>query len=120
MPYDVVSFGETMLRLSASPGVRLDQARILISYVAGAESNALACLARLGLRCAWLSALPSNPLGRRVASELRGHGVDTQGVLWLDGSERLGTFYAEELAHPLGVSVYYDRAESACARIDPA
>jgi 2-dehydro-3-deoxygluconokinase len=120
MQCDVVSFGETMLRFSPPPGGRLEQAKILTSYVAGAESNALACLARLGLRCAWLSALPSNPLGRRVASELRGHGVDIEGVLWLDCSERLGTFYAEELPDPLGVSVYYDRSESACAHVDPS
>jgi 2-dehydro-3-deoxygluconokinase len=120
MPYDIVSFGETMLRLSPPQGVRLEQAKRLTSYVAGAESNTLACLARLGLKCAWLSALPSNPLGRRVASELRGHGVDIQRVLWLDGSERLGTYYAEEFRDPLGVRVYYDRSESACAHIDPA
>lgn len=115
----MVSFGETMLRLSPPTGTRLEEARSLSSYVAGTESNALACMSRLGLRCAWLSALPSNPLGRRVAGELRGHGVDTSRVVWADGNARLGTFYAEEGAAPLGTQVHYDRAGSACALVDP-
>ncbi|MDQ3855677.1 MAG: sugar kinase [Chloroflexota bacterium] len=119
MSYDVVSFGETMLRLSPPPGERLESSQVLRSFVAGTESNTLACLSRLGLRCAWSSALPDNPVGRRVAAELAGHGVDTQYVHWSGGASRLGLFYAEELAPPLGVRAYYDRQHSACAQIDP-
>lgn len=119
MGYDVVGFGETMLRFSPSPGARLEDASIFHAYVAGAESNVLACLARLGARCAWASALPSNPLGRRVASELRRHGVDTSGVVWMHNGSRLGVYYAEESAMPLGVQVQYDREHSACALVHP-
>jgi 2-dehydro-3-deoxygluconokinase len=119
---DVVSFGETMLRLSPPPGVRLEQATTLYAYVAGTESNTLCCLARLGLRTAWLSALPLTPVGKRIESELRRHGVNTDAVAWNagdSGQTRLGIFYAEESAAPIGIQVYYDRAASACAAVNP-
>ena len=38
---DVVSFGETMLRLSTPSGARLENAPALQVYVAGTESNTL-------------------------------------------------------------------------------
>ena len=119
MPYDVVSFGETMFRLTAPPGTRLENATSLQIYVGGTESNTLASLARLNVKVAWLSVLPDNPTGQNVARELRGHGVDTSSVVWADATSRLGTFYVEESVEPLGIQVYYDRANSACALVDP-
>lgn len=116
--WDVVSLGETMLRLTPPRGGRLETAAQLDSYVAGSESNTLAGMARLGLRAAWLSRLPDNPNGRRVASELRSAGVDVSRIAWVpDG--RLGTFFAEESPAPLGPQVIYDRAGSVFARLDP-
>src|SRR5689334_1075679 len=119
MSTDMVSFGETMLRLTTEAGQRLEDARSLQVYVGGTESNTLACLARLGLNVSWLSALPANPPGRLVASELRSHGIDISHVVWTKPTDRLGIFYAEEAAEPLGIQVHYDRANSACALIDP-
>ncbi len=119
MPYDVVSFGETMFRLTTPPGTRLENATSLQMYVGGTESNTLASLARLSVKVAWLSALPDNPTGRNVVRELHSHGVDTSSVVWAGAESRLGTFYVEESVEPLGIQVYYDRANSACALIDP-
>src|SRR5690348_13869125 len=119
MAIDVLSFGETMLRLTAPGGIRLETAPTLQVYVGGTESNTLSCLARLGLHVAWISALPSTPIGRHVETELHSHGVDTRHVVWTDSSSRLGIFYAEESPNPLGLQVYYDRAQSACALVDP-
>jgi len=119
MTFDVVSFGETMLRFTPPAGVRLELAPTLHVYVAGTESNTLASLARLGLQTTWLSALPDQPLGRHVERELRGHGIDTGHIVWMDSTTRMGTFYAEEAPAPLGTQVHYDRANSACALIDP-
>jgi 2-dehydro-3-deoxygluconokinase len=113
--YDVVGFGETMLRFSTPDGGRLEDARTFESYVAGTESNALAGASRLGLRCAWISALPENPFGRRVVGELRRHGVDTRGVVWVNDLSRLGVFYAEEAPAPVGTRVHYDSAGYAIA-----
>lgn len=116
---DIVSFGETMLRLTAPSDVRLEDASSLRVYVAGTESNTLAGLARMKLNVTWISALPANPMGRYVDNELRRHGVDTSHVIWAGDNSRVGTFYVEEAARPLGTQVYYDRAYSACALIDP-
>jgi len=115
---DVVSFGETMLRLSPVPGTRLEDGPAFQVYVAGTESNTLACLSRLGFKTTWLSALPRSPLGKRIDAELRSHGVNTDSVVWADEQTRLGVFYADEAPNPLGLQVYYDRTHSACALID--
>src|SRR5256885_12400891 len=72
---DVVTIGETMLRLSAPPGVPLEQAPQLDVHVAGAESNVAIALCRLGTTAGWVSRLVDTPLGRRVVNELRGPGV---------------------------------------------
>jgi 2-dehydro-3-deoxygluconokinase len=116
--YDVLGFGETMLRFSPPAGGRIEDARTFESYVAGTESNTLAGASRLGLRCAWISALPENALGRRVVGELRRHGVDTRGVVWATDPARLGVFYAEEAPAPVGTRVHYDRAGSAISVLD--
>lgn len=119
MAVDVVSFGETMLRLTVGDGMRLETSPSLQIFVGGTESNTLSCLARLGLQTTWLSGLPANPIGQHVETELRRHGVDTSQVVWSDERNRLGTFYAEESPEPLGLRVYYDRVNSACALIKP-
>jgi 2-dehydro-3-deoxygluconokinase len=119
MTIDVLSFGETMLRLTAPGGVRLETAPTLQVYVGGTESNTLSCLARLGLHVTWISALPSTPIGRHVETELRSHGVHTGHIVWTSNASRLGIFYAEEAPNPPGLQVYYDRAQSACALVDP-
>ncbi|MBE3559867.1 MAG: sugar kinase [Ktedonobacteraceae bacterium] len=117
--FDVISFGETMLRLTAPVGQRLETTPALEVYVGGTESNTLTGLARLGLRTAWLSALPATPVGRHVDAELRRHGIDTSHVVWAGEHARLGIFYAEDAPPPIGARVHYDRAGSACALIDP-
>ncbi len=119
MPTDVVSFGETMLRLTSPDNTRLEDASTFRVYVAGTESNTLACLARLGLKTTWISALPLNPPGRHIETELRRHGVNTEYVIWESERARVGIFYVEEAPNPLGVQVYYDRAHSACALVNP-
>lgn len=119
MFYDVVGFGETMLRFTPPAGGRLEDARSLTPYVAGTESNTLCGLVRLGADCAWISALPDNPMGRKVAGELSRHGVDTSLVAWAGEDSKLGTFYAEEAPDPAGTRVYYDRAGSAFSQLDP-
>ena len=58
----------------------LEQAERLDVRVGGAESNVAVALARLGRRTAWSSALPDNPLGRRVAGAVAAAGVDVAGV----------------------------------------
>jgi 2-dehydro-3-deoxygluconokinase len=113
----VVALGETMLRLS-TPG-RLDRAGSLDVHVAGSESNVAVALAQLGWHASWFSALPNTPPGRRVANELHACGVDVSPVRWVEGA-RVGLFFVEIADPPRGTSVWYDRAGSAAARLEPS
>ena len=108
----LVTFGETMLRLSPPRGERLETAREFEVQAGGAESNVAVAAARLGRDAAWFSKLPDSPLGRRVVGELRSHGVDTDGVVW-DDDHRQGLYYLEHGVAPRPTNVVYDRADAA-------
>ena len=71
--YDVITLGETMLRLSPANGSRIEQATQFDIHVGGSESNTAVGLARLGHRVAWLSRLTDNSLGRMLAASIAGH-----------------------------------------------
>ncbi|WP_348612192.1 bifunctional 2-dehydro-3-deoxygluconokinase/2-dehydro-3-deoxygalactonokinase [Halobaculum rarum] len=114
---DLVTFGETMLRLSPPQGTRLETTEEFDVRAGGAESNVAVAGASLGLDSVWLSKLPRSPLGRRVVSALRAHGVRT-GVAW-DDDARLGTYYLEHGGEPRGTNVVYDRADSAVTTVAP-
>jgi len=116
---DLVTFGETMLRLSPPRGERLETATEFDVQAGGAESNVAVGAARLGADAVWLSKLPESPLGRRVVGELRSHGV-RPGVAWADPAEsRVGTYYLEHGGEPRGTNVIYDRANAAITTVEP-
>ncbi|MDL5361984.1 bifunctional 2-dehydro-3-deoxygluconokinase/2-dehydro-3-deoxygalactonokinase [Halalkalicoccus sp. NIPERK01] len=108
---DLVTFGETMLRLSPPGNERLETTTELDVRAAGAESNVAVAAARLGADAVWTSKLPDSPLGRRVTSELESYGLETDPV-WSDGG-RQGTYYVEFAGEPRGTDVIYDRADAA-------
>ncbi|WP_224332790.1 bifunctional 2-dehydro-3-deoxygluconokinase/2-dehydro-3-deoxygalactonokinase [Haloprofundus halobius] len=114
---DLVTFGETMLRLSPSQGERLETTDELDLRIGGAESNVAAAVSRLGFDSVWLSKLPDSPLGRRVTVELQSHGVETP-VAWSDAdATRMGTYYIEHGGAPRGTNVIYDRADAAVTTV---
>lgn len=114
---DIVTFGETTLRLAAPPGQRLEEAATFDAGVSGPESNVAAVASNLGADSVWLSRLPESPLGRRVVRYLRSHGVRT-GVSWADRRGAIGTQYVEAGGEPRGRSSVVARANSAFAGID--
>ncbi|MYA77897.1 MAG: sugar kinase [Gemmatimonadetes bacterium] len=128
--YDVITFGETMIRFSPVDGEMLEQADYLRADAAGTESNMAAALARMGADVAWVSVLPDHPAGRWIASRLALHGVDTSHVAWSDGRpeqpsrpsrpKRTGVFFLEPGSPPRGSRVVYDRAGSAATGMTPA
>ncbi len=118
MAFDLVTLGETMIRLSPPVPQRLEQTAVLEVNIGGAESNVAIALARLGFRTAWLSRLPDNAWGQRIARTLRAHGVDVSGVIWAAG-ERVGTYFVEYGSPPRPIQVLYDRADSAMSRMQP-
>ncbi|HNR24205.1 MAG TPA: sugar kinase [Candidatus Bipolaricaulis anaerobius] len=118
MECDLVTFGETMVRLSPPDFQRLEQAHSLDVNVGGSELNVAVAAQRLGLKTAYVTRLTNNPLGRMIADKAREHGVDTSHTVWTDG-DRVGVYFVEFGASPRPQTVVYDRRDSAMARIKP-
>jgi 2-dehydro-3-deoxygluconokinase len=116
MAYDLVTLGEVLLRLSVPAPARFETAHHLDVQFGGAEANVAAACARLGLRTAWISALPENVWGERVKRELLGHGVDCSAVTSFPGT-RIGVYFLEYGAPPRPIQVLYDRRDSAFVRL---
>jgi 2-dehydro-3-deoxygluconokinase len=115
---DVITFGETMVRLSTPRFHRLEQATSLDMRAGGAEANVAVALARLGASAAYVTRLTRSPLGRFIENQIRLHGVDTSHVLWT-GADRVGLYFVEFGASPRPSAVYYDRRDSAMSRLKP-
>jgi 2-dehydro-3-deoxygluconokinase len=115
---DLVTFGEVMIRLSPILGVRLEDARQLDVEVGGAECNVAVAMTGLGRRCAWISKLADNELGRLVLRRVRQTGVDTSRLSWARGA-RAGTYFVEFGSRPRGAKIIYDRKGSAASQLGP-
>jgi 2-dehydro-3-deoxygluconokinase len=116
--YDVVTFGEAMVRLSPPHFQRLEQAQSLDLSVGGAELNVAVGVTRFGMKSAWVSKLPKNPLGYLIRDRAQEFGVDCSHVVWSDQG-RAGLYFLELGSSPRASSVLYDRAGSAISMIKP-
>src|SRR5579864_1566021 len=114
---DLLTVGESMLRFSVPAGRLLADAPVFDVHVAGTESNVAVAVARLGFKSRWLSRLPDNVLGHRIADTIAGQGVDCSYVNWSD-TERAGIYFIEFGASPRPTKVLYDRAPSAARNMD--
>lgn len=114
--FDVVSLGESMLRLSVPIGARLDAAQSLDLAIGGAEGNVCVALARLGRRTGWVGRLPEHALAQAIMRTYRADGVDVSAVRRVP-NERLGTYFIEYATQPRAIQVIYDRADSAAAHM---
>lgn len=123
MVYDLITFGEAMIRLSAPNHMRLEQAAYVEMTASGAELNVAAGCAHLGLRTAWVSRLVDNWAGRFIRNKGLEHGVDTSHTVWTPfdgvGLERNGFYHVERGIGPRASSVTYDRGHSAISHIQP-
>jgi len=115
---ELVSFGESMLRLSPPDADRLERTDSLNVHIAGAESNVAVAAQRLGVDAAWISKVPDSPVARRLVRPLAGHGVDTDVVRSDEG--RQGLYYLEPGGEPRGLNVVYDRAGAAVTTAETA
>ena len=113
---DIVTFGEAMIRLSPPYFRRLEQTNLLEVNVGGSELNVAIGASRLGLKSAWISRLPLNPLGLLIRNKAREQGVDTSHIIW-NKNDRAGLYFVEFGASPRASKVLYDRQNSAISRI---
>ena len=116
--YDVVTFGEAMVRLSPPHFQRLEQAQSFDAQPGGAELNVAVGVARLGLKSAWVSKLPKNGLGYLIRNRAQELGVDCSHLVWSDKG-RAGIYFVEFGSSPRASSVLYDRAGSAISMVQP-
>lgn len=116
MSLELVTIGETMLRLTAPPGFGLENAPHFLVHTAGAESNVAVMLSRFGHRTGWVSKLVNDALGRRIAHDIRAHGVDTSRVVWVPAG-KTGSYYLELPLKPRTGRVIYDRSGSAASQL---
>jgi 2-dehydro-3-deoxygluconokinase len=115
---DLITFGESMLRLSTPVGQALQRATRLDVNVAGAESNVAITASRMGLSAGWISRLPDNPLAHLITDMATSQGVDTSRVIWT-AEGRVGTYFVEFGSPPRSNRVIYDRARSAVTSTKP-
>ena len=116
--FDIVAFGEAMVRMSPPNFKRLEQTTTLDLHIGGAELNVAVGASRFGLKAAWVSKLPDNPLGRMIANKARELGVDISQVIW-QKEGRAGLYFLEFGASPRASSVLYDREYSSFSSIKP-
>ncbi len=118
--YDLVTFGESMIRLTPPGNSRLEESVSLDVRIGGSESNTAVAFARLGGKAAWWSKLPDNPLGRRIENEIRRWGVDVNSTVWDNSPESRAGLYFLDYGHaPRGIDVVYDRTCSSASKMRP-
>jgi 2-dehydro-3-deoxygluconokinase len=116
--YDIVTFGEAMVRLSPPHFQRLEQTQSFDVHVGGAELNVATGVTRFGLKSAWVSKLPKNGLGYLIRNRAQEFGVDCSHIVWSDKG-RAGIYLVEFGSSPRASSVLYDRANSAISMVQP-
>lgn len=114
MRHTLLAIGETMAMVTPVVAAPVADAEAFLLDAGGAESNVAAHVAALGHRAVWFSRLGADALGRRIARQLAGRGVDVSRVLFDD-------------AHPTGLyvkdpgnGVLYFRRGSAASHLTEA
>ncbi|GIN10019.1 2-dehydro-3-deoxygluconokinase [Shouchella clausii] len=115
---DVVSIGETMVLFASKEDGQLRYASNFSARVAGAETNTLIGLAKLGHKTGWISRVGADELGAKIIQSVRGEGVDTTYVA-MDEQAPTGLFLKEQTTVKTANILYY-RKGSAASRLEPA
>ena len=113
----VVTFGEVMVRLGAPNYLKLVQSNSLDVSFAGAEANVAVSLAHYGIDTDYITCLPDNPIAEHCIMDLRGHRVGVDNIQ--RSGSRMGVLYLETGSNMRPSKVFYDRAGSAIAMVEP-
>ena len=113
----VVTLGETMALARTTEIGSLRHASGLALGIGGAESNVAVGLQRLGIATSWLGRIGDDPLGERIARELRGEGLDVRAVVDIAAATGL---MIKERPSAASTAVHYYRRGSAGSRLSAA
>ena len=118
--FDLITFGETMLRLSPPANGRIFRSDVFEKHAGGAELNVASGVSLLGLRSGIITRLPRNELGTFVKNRIRFSSVSDDFIIYDDNPDaRLGIYYYENGAYPRKPTVVYDRRHSSITKIRP-
>ncbi|MGP9725135.1 sugar kinase [Corynebacterium sp. AOP40-9SA-29] len=113
----VVTIGETMAMMRSGQVGSLAHLPSVDISLAGAESNVAIGLQRLGVQAAWISRVGHDPLGTRVAREIRAEGVQVHCRV---DNERPTGLMLKSRPTATTTRVDYYRAGSAASALSPA
>lgn len=115
--YDLIGFGEAMVRFTPLNHARLEQSSSLHLSISAAELNVAVNTSQLGLKTAWVSKLVDTWSGQYIINKGREHGVDMSGVKLIPfdgrGNIRNGLCFVEVGVGPRPNRQIYDRGHSA-------
>lgn len=111
--FDLLTFGQVLLRLSPPGNERLVRGNTFVKQVGGAELNVAVGVALLGLHTGIISKLPAHDMGSFMKSKIRSYGVSDDFFIYDQSpNARVGIYYYENGAYPRKPKVIYDRANS--------
>lgn len=112
-PFDLLSLGELLLRLSPSANERLVRGDVFQKQAGGAEMNVAVGASLLGLHTGVITRLPAGDMGNFIKNKIRSYGISDDYFVY-DHSQvaRLGLYYYEYGAYPRKPKVIYDRKNS--------
>ena len=114
--YDLVSLGEPLLRFTPPKGIPIDTSSNLNITIAGSQFNVAANLSILGWETAFLTKIPSGPLGDFVLNSGKIFGVEMSELKVVEGG-KMGITFVEEPVYPRTPQIVYDRSGSAASTI---
>lgn len=118
-PFDLLSLGEILLRLSPPDNERIVRGDIFEKQVGGAELNVASGVALLGLRSGIISKIPDSSIGMFTRNKIRFCGVSDDYLIYDEGNDaRLGIYFYENGAYPRKPGIVYDRKNSSVTKID--
>ena len=119
--YDMMGFGEAMVRFTAPEHLRLEQSSSLQLAIAAAELNCCVNISRLGLKTGYVTKLVDTWSGKYVVNHGREHGVDMSNVKMTPfdgcGKTRNGFCFLEVGIGPRASRQIYDRGHSAISKV---
>lgn len=111
--FDLLTFGQVLLRLSPEGNERLMRGDTFVKQVGGAELNVAVGVALLGLHTGIISRLPSHDIGSFMKGKIRSYGVSDDYFIYDNSpNARVGIYYYEYGAYPRKPKVIYDRTNS--------
>lgn len=117
--FDLLTFGQILLRLSPEGNERLMRGDTFVKQVGGAELNVAVGVALLGLHTGIISRLPSHDIGSFMKGKIRSYGVSDDYFIYDNSpNARVGIYYYEYGAYPRKPKVIYDRMNSSFYSLD--